>query len=205
MEISEFISKYNSTFSELLNQFEVTNKVGNSISYEKGIEECVNAVKNVQSANKKIIMIGNGGSAGITSHQVIDYWRNGKVRAVNFNDSSLLTCIANDFSYEEVFSKPMAAFADEGDIAFCISSSGNSKNIINGAREAAGKKCKVVTFSGFNSENPLRREGDLNFFVPSYSYGFVEILHLYIIHCILDTKLYCSDNIDIFNKNQPLK
>ena len=203
MEINKFVKKYSDDFSSLLNLLEASDASA-KLSFEKGIEKAVDLVKKVQAGNKKIMMVGNGGSAGIASHQAVDYWKNGKIRATAFNDSSLLTCISNDFSYAEVFSKPIEQFADKGDIAFCISSSGSSKNILNAAEQAKRSGCSVITFSGFKADNPLRKMGDLNFYLPSHSYGYVEILHLYIIHCILDAKLYCSDKVDVFNRNQPL-
>ena len=203
MDIKQFVRKYSTDFTSLLALLEAAD--GKSkLSYEEGIEKAVAMVKAVQSGNKKILMVGNGGSAGIASHQAVDYWKNGGVRATAFNDSSLLTCISNDFSYAEVFSKPIEAFADKGDVVFCISSSGSSKNILNAAEQAKKSGCTVITFSGFKTDNPLRKMGDLNFYLPSNSYGYVEILHLFIIHCILDAKLYCSDKVDVFNANSSL-
>ena len=204
MEIKQFVKKYSSDFASLLNGLEATDSSGKKFTYEDGIAKAVEMVKAVQSANKKIMMVGNGGSAGIASHQAVDYWKNGGVRATAFNDSSLLTCISNDFSYAEVFSVPIEKFSDKGDLAFCISSSGGSKNILNAAEQAKKSGCKVITFSGFKNDNPLRKLGDLNFYLPSHSYGYVEILHLFIIHNILDAKLYCIDKVDVFNKNLPL-
>ncbi|MBI4931771.1 MAG: SIS domain-containing protein [Bacteroidetes bacterium] len=204
MDIQKFVKKYSADFASLLNLLEATDSSSRKLSYEEGIEKAVEMVKKVQSANKKIMMVGNGGSAGIASHQAVDYWKNGGVRATAFNDSSLLTCISNDFSYAEVFSVPIEKFADKDDIVFCISSSGGSKNILNAAEQAKKSGCLVVTFSGFKNDNPLRKLGDLNFYLPSHSYGYVEILHLFIIHNILDAKLYCSDKVDVFNKNLPL-
>ena len=203
MEIKQFVKKYSGDFSSLLNSLEAS-EASAKLSFEQGIEKAVELVKKVQAGNKKIMMVGNGGSAGIASHQAVDYWKNGGVRATAFNDSSLITCISNDFSYAEVFSKPIEQFADKGDVVFCISSSGSSKNILNAAEQAKRSGCSVITFSGFKADNPLRKMGDLNFYLPSHSYGYVEILHLYIIHCILDAKLYCTDKVDVFNKNQPL-
>ena len=204
MEIKNFVQKYSSDFSSLLTSLEATDSSSSKFSYAEGIEKAVEMVKKVQAANKKIMMVGNGGSAGIASHQAVDYWKNGGIRATAFNDSSLLTCISNDFSYQEVFSVPIEKFADKGDLVFCISSSGGSKNILNAAEQAKKSGCSVVTFSGFKTDNPLRKMGDLNFYLPSHSYGYVEILHLFIIHNILDAKLYCSDKVDVFNKNLPL-
>ena len=141
---------------------------------------------NQTEANKKLIFIGNGASASISSHMSTDYWKNGGIRAIAFNDSSLLTCISNDYGYKHVFEKPIEMFADTGDILIAISSSGKSENILNGVEAARLKNCHVITCSGFETNNPLRTLGDLNFFVPSKDYGPVEILHLSILHCIVD-------------------
>jgi len=203
-DIKKFVQQYSGQFEKLVNSFEVTGDFGKKISFADGIDEAVQMIRNIQEKNKKVMMVGNGGSAGIASHQAVDYWKNGGVRATAFNDSSLLTCISNDFSYAEVFSKPIEKFGDKGDAVFCISSSGGSKNILNAAEQAKKSGCSVVTFSGFKPDNPLRKMGDLNFFVPSFSYGYVEILHLFIIHAILDAKLYCVNKVDVFNKNLPL-
>jgi D-sedoheptulose 7-phosphate isomerase len=94
-------------------------------------------------------------------------------------------------------------FANKGDVVYCISSSGKSENILRAAQAARAKGCTLVTFSGFDKENPLRSMGDFNFYVPANAYGYVELLHNFIIHCILDVIMFCNDGIDIFNKNQP--
>jgi D-sedoheptulose 7-phosphate isomerase len=77
--------------------------------------------------------------------------------------------------------------AKKGDILFCISSSGKSKNILNAAKEAQKKNCFLITLSGFSKANPLKKLGNVNFYVPAKSYGYVEIAHLAICHCIVDT------------------
>ena len=203
MTISDFTDNYTTAFSKAfagIEAFEGTTP----ISYSEAIHKCVELVMKAQTDNKKIMFAGNGGSAGITSHMAIDFWKNGKVKATAFNDSSLLTCLANDIIFEHVFSAPIQMFAEKGDIAMCISSSGSSKNILNAAEEAQKSGCSVITFSGFKTDNPLKKLGHINFYVPAYSYGFVEVLHNLIIHCILDAKMYCKDTIDIFNKNTPM-
>ena len=150
------------------------------------------------------MLVGNGGSAGITSHMALDFWKNGKVKALAFNDPSLLTALGNDIGYEFVFSKSVEMFGDKGDLLIAISSSGNSPNIINASIEARNKGCKVITLSGFSLDNKLIKLGDYNFYVDSYSYGIVEVLHTLMIHNLLDEKLYSIDNIDIHNKNTPI-
>ena len=204
MDVLSFVAKYNEDFISLVSKFEASDAQGNALAFDEAILKSVEMVKKVQAENKKVMMIGNGGSAGITSHMAIDFWKNGKVKATAFNDSSLLTCLANDYSYEEVFVKPIEMFGEAGDMLMAISSSGNSANIVKASDAASAKGVNVITFSGFTADNKLRKKGAVNFYVPAYSYGYVEVLHNYIIHMILDVQLYCTDKIDIFNKNLPL-
>jgi len=150
------------------------------------VDQAAHLVRQQTQQDCKVIFIGNGGSAAIASHQAIDYWRNGGFPAIAFNDASLLTCIGNDFGYEHVFSKPIAMLAKPGDVLIAISSSGQSANILAGVEQALTLGCRVITLSSFKPDNPLRQLGDLNFYAPTFSYGFAEISHLAICHCILD-------------------
>ncbi len=203
MQTENFSQTYIEQFQHTIEGIAATNNDG-ELAYHEAVSQALRFILDTQVKNGKVIMVGNGGSAGIASHMTVDYWKNGNIRSVAFNDTSLLTCVANDFSYEEVFSTPIEMFADEGDILFAISSSGSSKNILNAVKAAHEKGCKVVTFSGFDPDNPLRSMGDINFYIPASSYGYVEILHNLIIHQILDTKLQLIDGKDVFNKNQDL-
>lgn len=180
----------NRYFSELGNLFLrtlVTDNNNKTIDFADALEITINLIIERTSKGNKVIFIGNGGSASIASHQAIDYFKNGGMRAICFTDPSLLTCLSNDFGYEYVFEKPIEMFADKGDVLIAISSSGKSENILRGVE--AGKKtgCHIITMSGFKPDNPLRAIGGFNFYVPSNSYGYVEIAHLTFCHCILDT------------------
>lgn len=134
----------------------------------------------------KIIFIGNGGSASIASHMAEDYTKNGKLRSIAFNDASLLTCLANDYGYENVFGVALNLYADKGDVLVAISSSGKSQNILSAVKIARSMGLSIITLSGFDSSNPLRKIGDVNFWVNAKSYGMVEITHLAVLHSILD-------------------
>lgn len=138
------------------------------------------------------MFIGNGGSASIASHMAIDFWKNSGIKAVSFNDSSQLTCLSNDFGYEYVFEKPIEMFAENGDVLIAISSSGRSRNILRGVKAARRKRCRIITMSGFKKNNPLRKIGDLNYYAPSDSYGFVEIIHGAICHLFADHTIKTS-------------
>jgi D-sedoheptulose 7-phosphate isomerase len=170
-----------------LQQVEVTDAAGTPCSFEDGMERAVALIVGRAARGRKLMFVGNGASAAIASHQSVDYWKSGGMRAIAFNDPAWLTCLGNDFGYPSVFEKPIEMFADDGDILMAISSSGSSENIIRAARKARAAGCAVITMSGFEASNPLRGLGDLNFYVPSKSYGHVEVTHLSLSHCLLDT------------------
>jgi len=165
---------------------EATQGDGKPVGLFEGIERAIRIITSHAQAGRKVIFIGNGGSAAIASHQAVDYWKNGGMRAVAFNDSSLLTCISNDYGYPHVFEKPVEMFADQGDVLIAISSSGRSENILRGSKAGLATGCDLITMSGFKPDNPLRSLGHLNFYAASSSYGHVEITHLALCHCILD-------------------
>jgi D-sedoheptulose 7-phosphate isomerase len=201
MEIDEFTKKYSVEFHKAVEAIEVTDGSGRKLGFTGGIKSSVDILLQLKEENKRIYIVGNGGSAAIASHAAIDLWKNGGIPSLTFNDSSLLTCISNDIGFEDVFSAPLEMFACEGDLVICISSSGNSADIVKACQTAKQKNCLVITLSGFSPDNKIRSLGKINFFVPSFSYGFAEIIHQYILHCILDAKMYCKDSKDIFNKN----
>lgn len=179
--------RYFDELAAVFRRVDVTEGAGRRLSLSEGIEEAIRMITACTGAGRKIIFIGNGGSAAIASHQAVDYWKNGGMRAVSFNDSSLLTCISNDYGYPHVFEKPVEMFADPGDVLVAISSSGRSENIMRGSKAALAKGCDLITMSGFKPDNPLRSMGSVNFYAPSSSYGYVEITHLALCHCVVDT------------------
>ena len=149
--------------AEALRSVQVTDGGGVPLDFAAGMTRAIELIVAQTSAGRKLMFIGNGASAAISSHQSVDYWKTGGMRAVAFNDPALLTCISNDFGYPFVFDKPIEMFADPGDVLMAISSSGRSENILRGARQARAKGCRVLTMSGFDADNPLRGLGDLTF------------------------------------------
>jgi len=179
--------QYFDDLSIVLSGIRVSGDKGSLLSFKLAIFRIVNLISAVKEKGNKLIFIGNGGSASIASHIATDCLKNARIPAMAFNDSSLITCITNDLGYEHVFEKPIEMLARKGDILFAISSSGKSKNILNAAKAAKKKHCFSITLSGFNQNNPLRKTGNINFYLPSYSYGYVEISHLAICHNIVDS------------------
>lgn len=141
------------------------------------------------SKGKKTMIFGNGGSAAISSHFSVDLTKNARVRCTNYNESDLLTCFANDFGYEKWIEETLKIYLNKKDLVILISSSGNSKNMINAAKYCIKKKIKLITLTGFSKKNPLKtlnKNKNSNFWINSKNYNFVENLHQIILLSAID-------------------
>jgi D-sedoheptulose 7-phosphate isomerase len=156
--------------------YEQINNKAKSVNSNKLIE-LSKLIRSTKLNSGKIIIVGNGGSAAIASHVAIDLTKAVNIRSINFNEASLLTCFSNDYGYENWVEKALDFYADNNDIVILISSSGQSKNIINGAMKAIEMKLPLITLTGFSAENPLNKLGDINFWVDSSTYNIVESIH----------------------------
>ena len=150
------------------------------------LEQAASMVWATHKAGKKVIVVGNGGSAAMASHVAVDFVKAASIRAINFNEADLITCFANDYGYENWVVKALEAYADKGDLVILISSSGKSQNILNAAEKAKKMGLSVITVSGFSSDNPLRELGDLNLWVDSSEYNIVEMTHHVWLVAIID-------------------
>jgi D-sedoheptulose 7-phosphate isomerase len=182
--------------SEALNRTEVTDSRSGTVPLEDAIARAIRLTRSAHDAGCKLMFIGNGGSAGICSHMAIDFLKNGGMRSTAFSDAAALTCLSNDLGFEQVYAKQVEMHARQGDVLIAISSSGRSQNILNAVSAAKSAGASVISLSGFSFENPLRRLGDLNFFVPSAEYGFVELAHSALLHSILDLAMGWSVDSD---------
>ncbi|HEY0758052.1 MAG TPA: SIS domain-containing protein [Acidisarcina sp.] len=165
-----------------------TDRRGGEISQAEAYESAIALAEATTANGNKLMFIGNGGSAGIASHMAIDFSKNGNMPALAFNDGAALTCLANDFGYDEVFARQMHFHARRGDLLVAISSSGRSPSILRAVDAALEIGCRVITFSGFDPANPLRSMGDVNFHVARHDYGLVEVAHTALVHAIVDLK-----------------
>lgn len=145
--------------------------------------------RKIAEDKKKIFLIGNGASATMAEHFGFDAMQNGKLNTVNFSETSYLTAISNDISFERLFLLKLERLAHPGDMLISISSSGNSPNIVK-ALEYAREYCMfTVTLSAMQSDNKSRQLGDLSIYVPAPTYGIAESAHSAIMHCWLDMYL----------------
>ena len=138
--------------------------------------------------NRKVIIFGNGGSASIASHFSTDLTKISNIRCMNFNEANLITCFANDYGYENWISKAIEFYGDRNDILILISSSGMSKNILNACHSARKKNFScIITFSVFKNTNKLKKKGDINFWIDSSKYNYVENAHQVLLLSLVDS------------------
>lgn len=184
-------NEYLERFIDCLKNTEFTEKnlANKNLSFEQAIGHIASFFINVKKYNKQVFFIGNGGSAGIATHMSTDFIKNGGIKTQNLYSSSLITCMGNDYGYENIFSKPLNLLFQKNDLLVAISSSGNSCNVINALNIAKEKGGKTITFSGFESNNKIRFLGDYNIYVPISHYGIVESIHNMILQQIVDTIL----------------
>ena len=173
-------------FQQVITGTIVTQEENSEISLEDGLIKVQNILMNIQKEKRGLYIIGNGGRAATASHAVIDFMNVGKISAHTLHDSATFTCMANDYGYENAFSNIVKLTVKTKDILIAISSSGQSKNIIDAAESAKQLDATVITLSGLETNNPLRKMGDINFWSYSNDYGMVEIAHQFILHNISD-------------------
>lgn len=179
-------SQYFQSLGEVLGLLQVTSSTGQKLDLDEGAQIVIRLLEELRSTGRKVMLVGNGGSASIAGHMLMDLSNSGFVRALAFHDYPALTALSNDFGYVTAFERNIKLWGQEGDLLIAISSSGRSENILRAAQAAQGLGCKVVTFSGFAPDNPLRSLGLLNFYAPSTSYGQVEMAHSVLGHYLTD-------------------
>jgi D-sedoheptulose 7-phosphate isomerase len=169
-------------FQTLVEKTKFADHDGNSLDCENGIQENLGMLKNLRDRGGNLFLVGNGGSAGVVSHILTDFINVNKLNARTLHESSLLSCMSNDYGYENSFSEPLSTLARENDLLIAVSSSGRSPNIHNAVKSIKKVGGEAITLSGFGHDNPLRSMGELNIWLDSNSYGLVEIGHLFYLH-----------------------
>ena len=169
MSDQDFVDKYLNDFSSLL-------KPNNELVTK--LVEVKKILLEVKKNKSKIMIFGNGGSAAIASHVSVDLTKNAGIRCTNYNEADLITCFSNDYGFDRWIEKAIDFYSDDKDILILISSSGKSQNMINACKSAKNKKIStIITFTGHEKNNPLSKLGDINFWINSKAYNFVENTH----------------------------
>lgn len=182
----ETVTLYLKTLSELTLDTQVTDRQGATLSLDEGAERAARMILTVGDDSRKVMLAGNGGSAAIVSHMQNDICKAVGVRGMVFTEQPLLTALSNDDGYETAFERPVELWVEPGDLMLTISSSGKSENILRAARAAQERDSGLITLTGFSPDNPLRLMGDVNFYVGSDVYGYVETAHAALTHFMTD-------------------
>jgi D-sedoheptulose 7-phosphate isomerase len=169
-------------FQAIVEKAKFSDHKGNSLDCEQGIQKNLGMLESLRDRGGNLFLVGNGGSAGVVSHILTDFINVNKLNARTLHESSLLSCMSNDYGYENSFSEPLSTLAREKDLLIAVSSSGRSPNIHNAVKSIKKAGGEAITLSGFGHDNPLRSMGGLNIWLDSNSYGLVEIGHLFYLH-----------------------
>ena len=171
-------------FSEHLKTSKATmESIGGSLEIAANL--CINSLKN----GGKILLFGNGGSAADAQHiaaELVGRYkieRKGLAAIALTTDSSTLTCITNDYSYDYVFSRQVEALANNKDVVIGISTGGTSSNVIHGLKTAKDLGCKTIGFSG-RGGGSFNNLCDINLVVPAKDTPRIQEMHIVIGHTV---------------------
>ena len=193
------ISKSKDFYLEYINQ---KNDLLQRINF-KELDKIINLLKKSFKNNNILYTCGNGGSSSLADHFTCDFIKqtnnqtNLKVKSISLaSNFSLISAIANDISYEEIFSFQIEKLCKKNDVLFLFSVSGNSPNLVEAIKAAKKIGVKTVSFTGFNG-GKLAKMSDFNLNFPIANFGIAEDCHISIMH-------YLSQylrNINLKNKN----
>jgi D-sedoheptulose 7-phosphate isomerase len=170
--------------------FEEHQRVASSVSHD-AVDRIADVLLKAHESGRTLYIFGNGGSASLASHLACDlgkgtaYCNGGnRLRVMSLGDNlATLTAWANDSSYEDVFSEQLKNFVQAEDVAFAISGSGNSPNVLNALRAARQAKAITVGITGFQG-GQMKELCDVCVVVPSNDMQIIEDLHLAMAHSI---------------------
>ena len=179
-------------FKEFLNQdIEVTRKL---LSLETQIKKVISTIYLTIKKNNKVFICGNGGSAADAQHLAAEflirfdkkYKRKGLPAVSLATDTSTLTACLNDFNSDFIFSRPFQALAKKGDILICISTSGNSKNVLEALDTSNKMSIKSIALLG-SGGGKANKKANLSLIVNSKNVAEIQETHIFLIHLIIET------------------
>ena len=161
----------------------------NSKSEIEILKDIILLVNDTLEKGNKILFAGNGGSAADAQHIAAELV--GKFEKIRIplpaialtTDTSIMTAVGNDFDFSQIFERQIEALGQEGDIFFGLTTSGNSKNIINAFISAKDRKIKTIALTS-KGENEITKIADYSIRVPSNSTARIQECHIMIMHII---------------------
>lgn len=143
-------------------------------------------IKKTHLDEGRLIFVGNGASASLSSHAATDFTKQAKIPSIAFNDHNLITALSNDYGYENWLSKAIEYYSKGNDMLILISVSGESKNLINAIDSANKKNLKTASLTGSKKNNTIKLKSDIALWVDSNAYNIVECIHTIWITLIID-------------------
>lgn len=158
------------------------------------IAEAVELITTALASDRKLLVCGNGGSAADSQHlaaELIGRFERERPELAAIaltTDSSILTAIANDYAFEQVFAKQVRGLGREGDVLVAISTSGNSPSVLAAAQAARERGLAIVALTGRGGGQlgEMLGEGDVHLCVPHERTARIQEVHLLIVHCLCD-------------------
>ena len=156
-------------------------------NYEANISKCAELILRTLQAGKKVLLCGNGGSAADAQHiaaELVGRYESDRIGLPAIaltTDTSALTALANDYSFERIFARQVEALANDGDLLVAISTSGNSPNILAAVMTARNQGCKVLGMTGANGKK-LASLCDACLMIPSTRTARIQEAHITVAH-----------------------
>ncbi len=189
MNLINYSATYFEDIKKGLDSMIATDAKGSVLKADEALKQWIDVCERKRKERGMFFFCGNGASATMAEHMSHDCFQNADFLTQTCSETSHLTAISNDISYEDVFAYRISKMLKENDMLITISSSGNSPNVIKAIKTAKELEVFVVTISGKKEDNKSRYMGDLNFYVPLETYGMVESAHAVLLHCWLDMYL----------------
>ena len=194
-----YLDNFNKGINKVI--LEIENK---SRTPDEFLNSLISETKKVKETSGRLFFFGNGASSSFANHMALDWSKNGKIPARVLSDSSLLTALSNDYSFEESFTE-FAKINDlnKNDFVVTISSSGNSPNIVSLLNYAAEIGVKTFALNGLKEDNKSRKIAYYSVFYDFKTYGMVECAHQLYLHLWLDAymDIYEWEKIESQNMN----
>src|SRR5579875_538741 len=194
---------------QLQQSLETLTKVLNDQAIHKAVFEAARLTAEAMHSGRKLMVCGNGGSAADAQHLVAEFVSRLTVdrpalRAVALTtDTSILTAIGNDYSYDNVFERQVEALANPGDVLLAISTSGNSKNCIKALKKAKEMSVHTVAYTG-NNGGGMAALAEINVVIPSDTTMNIQESHLALEHIFCMVVERCYFGPDFGTKPQQL-
>jgi D-sedoheptulose 7-phosphate isomerase len=161
---------------------------GHAVPLGRGLDAIALEFREVDTRNAAVWWVGNGGSAAVCAHLSLDLLNTLGLRSTALTDAAMLSCMANDYGYPEVYKQPLTVLTRPGDLLVAISSSGRSENILRCADFASEKGLRLITLSALHLDNPLwKHDADVAVYLPCTLYGQAEAGHQSLLHSVIET------------------